>query len=180
MYWKQVVCLFVFVSLAVNVRAQKQEAPSRDTLWLIPHTHWEGAVFKTREEYLEVGLPNVLTVLRLLKAHPDYRFVLDQAAFVKPFLERYPEEEATFRKFIAEGRLAVVGGTDVMQDVNMPSGESWVRSALYAKGYFRDKLGLDISIAWALDTFGHHAQMPQLLKLAGFLSTSHWMATSLV
>src|SRR5690348_6814056 len=37
------------------------------TLYYIPHTHWEGAVFKTREEYLEMGLPHILTALQLLK-----------------------------------------------------------------------------------------------------------------
>src|SRR5262249_55073579 len=68
--------------------------------WLIPHTHWEGAVFKTREEYLEMGLPNILTAVRLLKEQPNYCFVLDQVAYFKPFLERYPEEAAAFRKFI--------------------------------------------------------------------------------
>src|SRR5664279_5126781 len=99
----------------------------KDVFFFIPHTHWEGAVFKTREEYLDVGLPNILRALRLLKAHPNYRFVLDQVCYVKPFLERYPEEEATMRKFVDEGRLAIVGGTDVMPDVNMPSGESFVR-----------------------------------------------------
>ena len=115
-------------------------------------------------------MPNILRALRLLKAHPNYRFVLDQACYVKPFLERYPEEEAAFRKFVKEGRLAIVGGTDVMLDVNMPGGESFVRQVLYGKGYFRKKLGVDVTVGWQLDTFGHHAQMPQLLKLGGYKS----------
>jgi len=161
-------------------RAGRSEAPAqterntqaKPALWIIPHTHWEGAVFKTREEYLEIGLPHILTALHLLKAHPNYRFALDQVAYVRPFLERYPEEEAAFRKFVAEGRLQIVGGTDVMLDVNMPSGESWIRQVLYGKGYYRDKLGVDVTVGWALDTFGHHAQMPQLLKLAGY--KSYW------
>src|SRR5437588_11767206 len=80
-------------------------APAQDTLWVIPHTHWEGAVFKTREEYLEIGLPNILHALQFLAKHPTYTFVLDQVAYVRPFLERYPEHEALFRQFIGEGRL---------------------------------------------------------------------------
>ena len=147
------------------------EAPApKDVLFLIPHTHWEGAVFETREGYLKIGLPNILRALKLLKEHPNYRFVLDQACYVKPFLERYPAEEAAFRKFVNEGRLAIVGGTDVMPDVNIPSGESFVRQMLYGKGYFRKKLGVDVTVGWQLDTFGHHAQMPQLLKLGGYKS----------
>jgi alpha-mannosidase len=146
--------------------------PTNNTLWIIPHTHWEGAVFKTREEYLEIGLPHILTALELLKTHPEYRFVLDQVAYVKPFLERYPEQNAVFRKLVSEGKLEIVGANDVMLDVNMPSGESWIRHALYGKTYYREKLGVDVTVGWALDTFGHHAQMPQLLKLAGY--KSYW------
>ena len=108
----------------------------------------------------------------MLKTHPEYRFVLDQVAYVKPFLERYPEQEALFRKMVSEGKLEIVGANDVMLDVNIPSGESWIRQALYGKTYYREKLGVDVTVGWALDTFGHHAQMPQLLKLAGY--KSYW------
>ena len=152
--------------------ATPQNGSGQKTLWIIPHTHWEGAVFKTREEYLEIGLPHILTALSLLRTHPEYRFVLDQVAYVRPFLERYPEQAAAFRQYVAEGRLQIVCGNDVMLDVNMPSGESWVRQVLYGKGYYRDKLGVDVTVGWGLDTFGHHAQMPQLLKLAGY--HSYW------
>jgi alpha-mannosidase len=150
----------------------QKSATQTPTFWLIPHTHWEGAVFKTREEYLEEGLPHILQALNLLHTYPEYRFVLDQVAYVKPFLERYPEEVGEFRKFVAEGRLAIVGGNDVMLDVNIPSGESWIRQALYGKGYYHRELGVDVRTGWGLDTFGHHAQMPQLLKLAGY--DSYW------
>jgi len=155
----------------------KQESSKRHlcpakqaTFYFIPHTHWEGAVFKTREEYLAIGLPHILQALKMLKDHPNYRFALDQLCYVRPFLQRYPEKEAVFQRFIKEGRLEIVGGTIVMADVNMPCGESFVRQVLYGKGYFRRKLGIDITALWQLDTFGHHAQMPQLAKLAGYKS----------
>ena len=154
------------------VSQQSASDASKPTLWIIPHTHWEGAVFKTREEYLEAGLPHILTALELLNKYPDYTFVLDQVAYVKPFLERYPEAVPDFREFVKEGRLQIVGGNDVMLDVNIPSGESWVRQVLYGKGYYQSELGVSVTVGWALDTFGHHAQMPQLLKLAGY--KSYW------
>jgi alpha-mannosidase len=138
------------------------------TLVYIPHTHWEGAVFQTREAYLSIGLPNILRALRLLEADPDFRFTLDQSCYVAPFLERYPEEAEAFRRFVDEGRLAFVGGTHVMHDGNMPGPESYVRQIQYAKGFFRQALGADVTVGWQLDTFGHHAQVPQLMRLAGF------------
>jgi len=144
----------------------------KDTFWFIPATHWEGAVFKTRAQYLDMGLPHILTALKLLNDYPDYCFTLDQVCYIKPFLERYPEEVVAFRQFVKEGRLQIVGGTDTMYDANIPGGESMVRQMLYGKTFFREKLGVDVTVGWALDTFGHNAQMPQLLKLAGI--KSYW------
>ena len=171
--------LFLAFGLGSNF-AYAAEAPKADSshtnkiFWMIPHTHWEGAVFKTREEYLQMGLPHILTALRLLKENPDYRFTLDQAAYFRPFLERYPEAAESFRKFVTEGRLQIVGGMNVMPDDNMPSGESFVRQLLYAKGYARDALGVEVKTGWLVDTFGHHAQMPQILRLAGI--NSFWFS----
>ncbi len=145
---------------------------TKQTVLIIPHTHWEGAVFKTREEYLQIGLPHILKALYLLKKYPEYRFVLDQMAYVRPFLERYPSEAETFAEFVRQGRLQIAGGTDTMHDNNIPSGESIVRQYLFSKRYFREKLGYDVTTGWALDTFGHNPQMPQILKLAGM--KSYW------
>ena len=150
--------------------AQAPEPGVKQTLYYIPHTHWEGAGFKTREGYLEMGLPNILKALRLLRTYPEYKFTLDQVAYIKPFLERYPEEEAAFRKFISEGRLEIVGGMDVMPDDVKPGGELFVRQVQYGKQYCREKLGVEVTVGWFLDTFGHHPQMPQLLKQAGYRS----------
>jgi alpha-mannosidase len=147
-------------------------SPDRDALIIVPHTHWEGAVFKTREEYLEIGLPHILEALNLMKRYPDYRFVLDQMCYVKPFLDRYPTEAGAFREMLARGQLEIAGGTVTMHDNNVPSGESIARQYLIGKWFFRDRLGYEVKTGWGLDTFGHNAQMPQILKLAGM--ESYW------
>src|SRR5258708_40130034 len=99
------VCAIVFCVLMVypGVRAARAQE-SKPLVLVIPHTHWEGAVFKTREEYLQMGLPHILKALNILKTYPDYRFVLDQMCYIRPFLDRYPSEVPMFRKFLAEGR----------------------------------------------------------------------------
>jgi alpha-mannosidase len=150
--------------------ARGDEPPQvqKDTFWVIPHTHWEGAVFKTREEYLDMGLANIVKAMRLLREQPGFRFTLDQVAYVRPFLERYPALEDEFRSYLSEGRLQLAGALDVMPDDNMPGGETFVRQMQYGKGYFRDKLGVDVTSGWLIDTFGHHAQLPQLLVKGGF------------
>ena len=115
-----VFCWFLFAGLAQGQVSTAIE-PNKSTLWYVPHTHWEGAVFKTREEYLDMGLPIILRALNTLKRQPGYKFTLDQAALVKPFLDRYPEEEANFKKFVSEGRLQLVGGMNIMPDIDRKS-----------------------------------------------------------
>jgi hypothetical protein len=69
----RILCLWCAAILAGGVA----EAQLGQTMWVIPQTHWEGAVFKTREEYLEAGLTNILKALMLLQKHSEYRFALD-------------------------------------------------------------------------------------------------------
>ena len=57
-----------------------------------------------------------------------------------------------------------------MPDVNMPGGESFVGPILYGKGYFRKKLGVDVTVGWQLDTSEGHPQIRQILKLGGYKS----------
>ncbi len=161
--------IYANISKTTFIQGKGPLAPE-DTFYVIPHNHWEGAVFATREAYLEMGLPHIITALKLLKEFPEYRFVLDQVNYVKPFIDRYEEEVPAFRRFIKEGRLQIAGGTNTMHDTNSPSGESIVRQMLYGKGYFRKALGVDVTTGWSLDTFGHNAQMPQIFKLAGYRS----------
>ena len=162
-----------FVGISENsCRAAEATTQPTDTLWVIPHTHWEGAVFKTREEYLQVGFPHITHALQLLQKYPNYTFVLDQAAYVRPYIERFPEQAALFKKFVNEGRLQLVLGMDVMPDDSKPGGETFIRQIQYGKGYYRKEFGKDVTIAWMLDTFGHHGQIPQLFKLGGY--TSFW------
>jgi len=159
--------------IALPLSAQSADQ-KQDSLLIVPHTHWEGAVFRTREEYLQIGLPHIMKALSLLQRYPQYHYVLDQMAYVRPFLERYPNEVSTFKKMLDEHRLEIVGGTVVMEDENVPSGESIAHQFLLSKWFFRDRLGYEVRTGWGLDTFGHNAQMPQILKLAGM--NSYWFS----
>src|ERR1700683_1454203 len=87
--WLSLTVLAVMIfGIALPLNAQLPDS-KQDFLVIVPHTHWEGAVFKTREEYLQMGLPNIVKALYLLKKYPEYRFVLDQMCYVRPFVERY-------------------------------------------------------------------------------------------
>ncbi len=75
---------------------------------VIPQTHWDAEVFISREETLAIGIANLAHELRLLAEQPGTTFVLDQACLLEPVLERHPELGEPIRRFVAEGRLAIV------------------------------------------------------------------------
>jgi len=57
-----------------------------------------------------------------------------------------------------------------LEPKNIPSTEAFVRHCLYGKRYFREHLGADVVTGWNVDSFGHAAGLPQILKKAGFTS----------
>src|SRR5690348_12859161 len=140
----------------------------RFRLYLVPHTHFDAEVFLTREQTLEAASDNLLDVLHLLDTDRDYRYTLDQRAYLEGFARRYPEEMPRLRAHVESGRLELAGGMHVMPDANLPSGESLVRQLVYGRAYLHDELGSRSTVGWMLDSFGHHPQMPQIMRKAGF------------
>ena len=70
--------------------ADDPQTAQKPTFWIIPHTHWEGAVFKTREEYLEMGLPNILKAMALEGATTGLPLHARPGSVRAAVSERYP------------------------------------------------------------------------------------------
>jgi alpha-mannosidase len=71
------------------------------------------------------------------------------------------------RKLVQDGRWENVGGWITQPDCNLPAGESFVRQALYGQDFFRRRLGAAAVTGYNVDSFGHHANLPQLLRQCG-------------
>ena len=110
----------------------------------------------------------MLGALGLMRSNPKFKFALDQTCFIEPFLKTYPEERAFFQQMIDQGRMEITCGMYSMPDVNIPSGESFIRQVLEGKGYSEREMGVDPRCGWTIDTFGHHPQFPQLMAKCGF------------
>jgi alpha-mannosidase len=80
------------------------------------------------------------------------------------------------KEHVASGRLEIAGDMHAMPDANLPSGESFVRQILYGRRYFATVLGTTSRIGWMLDSFGHHPQVPQIMrKKVSILPRIGWM-----
>ena len=107
------------------------------------------------------------------RADPDYKFVLAEIDYLKPYFDAHPEDRADLRALMAEGRIEIVGGNYNEPNTNLTCAESTIRNAVYGIGHQRDVLGGDPHSAWMLDAFGFDPGYPGLMAAAG-LTSSAW------
>jgi alpha-mannosidase len=137
------------------------------TLFFAANAHIDAAWLWREKETVEVCKRTFSSVLKMFEARPGFTYSQSQAALYD-WMERLdPEIFEGIRSRVKEGRWEVTGGMWVEPDCNLPSGESWARHLLYAKRYFRRKLGVDVTLGWNPDSFGYNANMPQLYRNAG-------------
>src|SRR6516164_2064458 len=159
------------------------------TIWMICHFHYDPVWWNTQGGFTEAGLampgsdgalPDVRTAFELVRLHldaarddPDYKFVLAEVDYLKPYFDAHPQDRAELRDLIAAGRAELVGGAYNEPNTNLTSAESTIRNIIYGLGQQRDVLGADPSVAWALDAFGHDPGYPGLMAAAG-MTGSAW------
>ena len=141
---------------------------SRDFRYLVvPHTHWDREWYLPFEVF-RLRLGSVVDgVLDTLERDPSFTsFTLDgQAIVLEDYLEVRPENEGRLQALLDAGRLEV-GPSYVLPDEILVGGESLVRNLLLGRRVCR-RFGVEPSGAGYLpDSFGHPAQLPQIL--AGF------------
>jgi alpha-mannosidase len=127
-----------------------------DAAWLWPWTETVDTVKRTFS-----------TALQLMNEYPDYTFTQSAAQYNAWLAEKYPQINEEIRQRIKEGRWEIVGGMWVEPDLNMPDGESQVRSLLVGKRWFQKAYGVDVRIGWNPDSFGYNWQLPQIYKKSG-------------
>jgi mannosylglycerate hydrolase len=141
---------------------------------IVPHTHWDREWYSPFQTF-RLRLVDLLDeFLPRLEADGSFsHFLLDgQMAVIDDYLAIRPEAEATLRRLAAAGRLAV-GPWYILMDEFLVSGETIVRNL---------QLGLEraaafggaMQVGYLPDMFGHIAQMPQLLRLAGLDQAVVW------
>ncbi len=137
------------------------------TIHLTGNSHIDAAWLWPVSETVDVVKRTFSTALQLMNEYPDYTYTQSAAAYNEWIATKYPAINDEIKKRIKEGRWEVVGGMWVEPDLNMPDGESYVRSLLIGKRFFKDQYGVDVRIGWNPDSFGYNWQLPQIYKRSG-------------
>jgi alpha-mannosidase len=137
------------------------------TLHMIGNAHIDPVwLWRWQEGFHEV-LASFRSALDRLREYEDFLFVSSSAVFYQWVEQNDPAMFEEIKARVAEGRWEIVGGWWLQPDCNIPSGESFVRHALYGQHYFKEKFGVTATVGYNVDSFGHHGMMPQLLKKSG-------------
>ena len=139
----------------------------RFTLYFNSNAHIDAAWLWRMNETIEVCKNTFASVLNMFNARPDFTYTQSSAAYYDWMEQLYPDLYGRIKERIKDGRWEVIGGMWIEPDCNLISGESWARQLLYAKRYFRQKLGVDVKIGWNPDSFGYNWNMPQFYQNAG-------------
>lgn len=145
----------------------------RETVYLVPHTHWDREWYEPFQRF-RLRLVNLLDdVLTRAEADPLFHFTLDgQTAAVDDHLDVRPQDASRVAALVASGQLAV-GPWEILLDEFLCSGETIVRNL--QRGWARaQQLGTAMPVGYLPDMFGHCAQMPQILALAGISHACLW------
>ncbi|QZA08439.1 alpha-mannosidase [Mycolicibacter heraklionensis] len=156
------------------------------TMFMVGHFHYDPVWWNTQANYTSAWTEHPLGACRQTngfdlvrghldwaREHPEYKFVLAEVDYLKPYWDTHPQDRAELRRLMAQGRVEVMGGTYNEPSTNLTDAETTIRNLVAGMGFQRDIMGADPATAWQLDVFGHDPQFPGLVADAG-LSSSAW------
>ena len=107
------------------------------TMFMVSHFHYDPVWWNTQAAYTSEwtedppgrarqtnGFELVHAHLEMARRDPEYKFVLAEVDYLKPYWDTHPEDRADLRRFIAEGRVEIMGGTYNEPNTNLTGPET--------------------------------------------------------
>ncbi len=149
------------------------KVPKLQKVILVSHTHWDREWYLPFEDFRWLLVKTIDQLIDFMENNQKYHyFNLDgQTIILEDYLELRPENRQRLQQLITQNRIQI-GPWYVLADEFLVSGESLIRNLLYGH-QTGGQFGKVMSIGYVPDSFGHIAQLPQILN--GFnITTSIW------
>ncbi len=146
------------------MEAESLTAPKQ--AFVVSHTHWDREWYLTYDRF-RVRLVRVVgEVLDALEQNPDFEhFLLDgQAIILDDYLEVCPENRDRIGRLVKAKQLSI-GPWYILPDEFLVSGEATIRNLMMGH-HVCGEFGEVQKVGYMPDSFGHIAQMPQILRQA--------------
>ncbi|MDD4690546.1 MAG: glycoside hydrolase family 38 C-terminal domain-containing protein [Eubacteriales bacterium] len=137
------------------------------TIYLIGNAHLDPVwLWRWQEGFAEIKA-TFKSALDRMREFDDFQFTSACALYYEWVEKNEPALFEEIKQRVKEGRWHIVGGWFIQPDCNIPCGESFARHGLISQRYFMDKFGVFAKTGYNVDSFGHHANLPQILKKSG-------------
>lgn len=135
--------------------------------YLIGNSHIDPVwLWRWQDGYSEV-LATYRSALDRMREYDDFKYTSACAVYYQWVEKTDPEMFAEIVERVKEGRWSIAGGWFLQPDCNIPCGESLARHALVSQRYFKDRFGVTAKTGYNVDSFGHNASMPKILRGCG-------------
>ena len=139
----------------------------KQEIFMIGNAHLDPAWVWSWQEGSCEAKATIRSALDRMKEFPDFKFVCSSSSVYQWIEDFDPEMFEEMKVRVKEGRFIIVGGWKVQPDCNLPSGENFARNSLYSQRYFFENFGKTSKVGYNVDSFGHNAMMPQILRKSG-------------
>jgi len=154
------------ISTARKIRFGPKGARMKKMYW-IGNAHLDPVwLWRWQDGYSEV-LATYRSALDRMKETEDFKFTSACAVYYQWIEKSDPEMFEEIKQRVKEGRWNITGGWFLQPDCNIPAGESFARHTLISQRYFKDKFGVTATSGYNVDSFGHNASLPMILRAGG-------------
>jgi alpha-mannosidase len=159
----------VVVALLVSsTPAGTQGQAQKPVLYVIATSHLDSQWNWTVQDSIRRFVPaTFLENFDHFERFPNYVFSYEGAIHYMWFKEYHPQEWPRLQQYVTQGRWRIAGNWINAVDVNVPSPESLMRHALYAKRFFRQEFGKTGSDVYLPDCFGFGFALPSIARHSG-------------
>lgn len=154
--------------------SEQQKQMNKPRCYFIGNTHIDHTWLWNWTEGFDEVHASFRSALERMKEFPEFVFTCAVTLHYRWVEENDPAMFEEIKRRVAEGRWQLAGGWVVQSDNNIPCGEAFVRQGLYGQRYFESRFGKKARTGYCVDSFGHHAQLPQILKLQGMDGWLHF------
>ena len=153
--------------LAIFGVADPAAGQEEQTLWLVPHFHHDIAYMQP-EPWLNFEAAVMIEwLVWLAQTDPDFKFVVDQVVPIEHYIDVLPHGRENLAALIQEGRLEIPGAMYIQPDLELATGESYVRQIELGQQFYEETFGIRATGMWNIDSFGHPESLPQICAKSG-------------
>ena len=118
-------------------------------------------------ETLRTATQDFRQVLKFMDEFPEFTFSYTAPSLFEALQTQNPALFAEIQKRAKEGRWEMAGSRWCEADLNLISEESHARQFLHAHRFNREKFGVETTVCFEPDIFGHLWTFPQMLRKSG-------------